>query len=139
MLPPFYYGFEGSILTGLHNIIISFFFYHYHLYFKSTYLPRRIFQIIVSILVNFIPGYIWRWAGEVLCWWIWWNLWHQFEAEINSTQGSDALFDVKPPPQLSFRLPLLFLTNYQILWSKYPDFVVWKQIKWIKFWRTNFF
>ena len=42
----------------------------------------------------------------------------------NPTQGSDALFDVKPPPQLSFRLPLLFLTNYQILWSKYPDFVV---------------
>ena len=33
LLPPFYYGFEGSILTGHHNIIILFFFYHYHLYF----------------------------------------------------------------------------------------------------------
>ena len=40
------------------------------------------------------------------------------------TQGSDGVFDVKPPPPISLRLPLLFLMDYPILGSICSDFVV---------------
>ena len=55
------------------------------------------------------------------------------------TQGSDGVFDLKPPPRLSFRFPLLFLMNNPVLWSKWSDFFVWNKEKWFNFQRTIFY
>ena len=43
-----------------------------------------------------------------------------------ATQRSIGVFDFKPPPRLSLRLPLLFLMDNPILGSLCSDFVVWK-------------
>ena len=55
-------------------------------------------------------------------------------SEFNSHKD----FDLKLPPWLSFRLPLLFLIYNSMLWSKCLDSFVWKHKKSIKFWRTIF-
>ena len=48
------------------------------------------------------------------------------------------MLQLQPPPQLSFRLPLLFLMDNHMLLSKSSDSFVWKDKKSIKFWRSIF-
>ena len=49
------------------------------------------------------------------------------------------ILQLQPSPRLSFRLPLLFLTDNPILWSKCLDSFVWKHKKSIKFGELFFF
>ena len=55
-----------------------------------------------------------------------------------ATQRSIGVFDFKPPPRLSLRLPLLFLMDNKMLWSKCSNSFVWKEQNESIFWRSIF-